>query len=672
MIFRVLKEFEAVVFNRRQRFFPGELVDIETKGSAERYKNNGFIGDRSLSHSPQIRMTTPAEPLKQTKRFAIICDTSNFYSGGRIHLYQYGAALIRNGAEVFYVSNRKPIWENDYDEKFQFIPIHQECLPPDIDVIISDGKGTPPTALITKYLNQNTYCKLSILNFETGNFVEAYIPEEAKKRDEANLKFNLERADVILNNSEETKKYLEEYISCKGKYVGVLRPAINEKAISLNVVSTFKPSRPYVVWSARGSKYKCGEAVYKAITSLDKTLDCVFIGYGPTFASTPDHKFINARGITDAEKYALIKGAVCVVAPSLFEGFGYVPGEALASGTPCIVYDLPVLREVYNVSGVQFVKSGDEHGLAKRLADVVADPVSFRPDEATVKNITEYLSIDRMAKECESFPFHAMKRKSVTAHCIAYWGFCPESIESVYPYCDEILIAYGRVGNALEIDDGSLERIKALPDPDGKIRLEIRDDWRDKKEMRNWLCSQTHGNYVLIVDGDEIYTGLDKLLESDLAFGCPRWVHFWHDGEHEITNPPEWGFERWGKRLDGVGSVGTHYRFSWWRPSYRFAKHPKPVDVSGNSIYTIEANKEVCSKVPECVIWHLGQALPKEVMDRKHSFYETRDHAPATRRSAWAKWNGEEKTLDGIVKKIDNVPDIVKRAFEGMQNWKVK
>ena len=38
---------------------------------------------------------------------------------------------------------------------------------------------------------------------------------------------------------------------------------------------------------------------------------------------------------------------VLVVAPSIMEGFGMVPLESLAVGTPCVAYELPVLRQNY-------------------------------------------------------------------------------------------------------------------------------------------------------------------------------------------------------------------------------------------------------------------------------------------------------------------------------------
>ena len=118
--------------------------------------------------------------------------------------------------------------------------------------------------------------------------------------------------------------------------------------------------------------------------------------------------------------------------------------------------------------------------------------------------------------------------------------------------------------------------------------------------------------------------------------------------------------------MDGGGSVCPHYRFSWWRPTYKWNKHFAPVDAAGKPLYSQERNSEAAKAVPECAIWHLGHALPRELAERKHRFYRERDMAPDKRSRAWLDWRGQTGDCgDGIVRRTNfEVPPIVKEALD--------
>ena len=69
----------------------------------------------------------------------------------------------------------------------------------------------------------------------------------------------------------------------------------------------------------------------------------------------------------------LLAGARLLAFPSRYEGFGLPPLEALAAGTPAVVSDLPVLREVLG-DAARFAPTGDAAGLADVLHDALAEP----------------------------------------------------------------------------------------------------------------------------------------------------------------------------------------------------------------------------------------------------------------------------------------------------------
>ena len=77
--------------------------------------------------------------------------------------------------------------------------------------------------------------------------------------------------------------------------------------------------------------------------------------------------------ISDEELASLYGRAAVFAFLSEYEGFGLTPLEALAAGTPAIVLDTAVAREVYG-DAVTYVASGDIDGTAKAIAARLAAP----------------------------------------------------------------------------------------------------------------------------------------------------------------------------------------------------------------------------------------------------------------------------------------------------------
>ena len=80
------------------------------------------------------------------------------------------------------------------------------------------------------------------------------------------------------------------------------------------------------------------------------------------------------EGISEFRKYEEISAAQAVVALSSFEGFGYAPVESRYCGTPCICFDLPVLREV-NGDSISYAPQGDYDAIKTRLQQALSAPV---------------------------------------------------------------------------------------------------------------------------------------------------------------------------------------------------------------------------------------------------------------------------------------------------------
>jgi glycosyltransferase involved in cell wall biosynthesis len=76
--------------------------------------------------------------------------------------------------------------------------------------------------------------------------------------------------------------------------------------------------------------------------------------------------------VSDDELVALLRSATALAYPSVYEGFGLPVVEAMAAGTPVLVSDIAVMREVAGDAAV-FVSPRDPDAWADALAEVAAD-----------------------------------------------------------------------------------------------------------------------------------------------------------------------------------------------------------------------------------------------------------------------------------------------------------
>jgi glycosyltransferase involved in cell wall biosynthesis len=115
------------------------------------------------------------------------------------------------------------------------------------------------------------------------------------------------------------------------------------------------------------------ELATRAIRSLPADYPLVIVGaanqrvFGRSGAVTDD-RVISTGHISDASMAALYGQATALIFPSLYEGFGVPPLEAMVFGCPVIVSDIAVLREVCG-DAAEYCSPTDPEHLARLMRE---------------------------------------------------------------------------------------------------------------------------------------------------------------------------------------------------------------------------------------------------------------------------------------------------------------
>ncbi|MDA8081998.1 MAG: glycosyltransferase family 1 protein [Actinomycetota bacterium] len=106
--------------------------------------------------------------------------------------------------------------------------------------------------------------------------------------------------------------------------------------------------------------------------------------------------------VTPATRQWLLKNATVFAYPSIYEGFGFPPLEAMSLGTPVVSTTSGALAEVLSDACALLVKSGDMNGLATGLMRLVGDESErARLSQAGLEHVNRF-SWDLCASELAS------------------------------------------------------------------------------------------------------------------------------------------------------------------------------------------------------------------------------------------------------------------------------
>jgi glycosyltransferase involved in cell wall biosynthesis len=206
----------------------------------------------------------------------------------------------------------------------------------------------------------------------------------------------LRSARAVITDDEATVPLLEEYLRVDPARVRVIPLGVDAP----NGAQPAARPRPYVFYAGNHRPHKDLATLVRAWSTLPAgmPLDLVLTGTPEASSATrgDDGDLVFAGDCSDADVWALHRGAVAYVHPALREGFGLPLLEAMRAGTPVIAADtaLPsVLREF-----AQAFPPGDADALRELL---IANAVAGGGDREAAEHArlaTLHLTWERTAR----------------------------------------------------------------------------------------------------------------------------------------------------------------------------------------------------------------------------------------------------------------------------------
>jgi len=238
------------------------------------------------------------------------------------------------------------------------------------------------------------------------------------------IKYSWPRADLVITNSHWTEKQIlslyPEFrdritVSYEGLQHEIFHPNATDDELP-RLKKQFGLEPDYFLWVSNFYPYKQAELLIAGYARLDPEIrrrhSLIMVGGNWLNGLETAKKQAGRLGVENDVKFPgwvhddllapLYRQAAAFCLASREETFGRSVIEAMACGTPCILNDIPIMREVTNGHAL-IINYEDAEAVAGALRKIVADP-----------NLTTRLRADGLARACE-FTFEKLTVERITA-----------------------------------------------------------------------------------------------------------------------------------------------------------------------------------------------------------------------------------------------------------------
>lgn len=181
-------------------------------------------------------------------------------------------------------------------------------------------------------------------------------------------------ADAVIVPSQFTRRSVIERLGVKPERIHAIRYGVDHRRFT----PTGEPREDFLLYPARPWPHKNHERLFQAFALLRRerpTLRLVLTGGGHEGRPVPEG--VEVHGLVSAEELvSLYRRAACMVFPSLYEGWGSPPIEAMACGCPVASSGSGSLPESCGAAAA-FFDPLDPEDISAVVASVLDDPERY-------------------------------------------------------------------------------------------------------------------------------------------------------------------------------------------------------------------------------------------------------------------------------------------------------
>ncbi|HNW98710.1 MAG TPA: glycosyltransferase family 1 protein [Bacteroidales bacterium] len=185
----------------------------------------------------------------------------------------------------------------------------------------------------------------------------------------------LNSSKAIITVSEFSKGEISSYYGINKNKIIVVPNAVSS---NLNITENKKNKKRYLLTVSSIDPRKNLKRLIEAFNNInDDSIELLIIG-SQNSNFKKNYELVNENNIkflgyvSDDELAFYYEGAIAFIYPSIYEGFGIPPLEAMRFSCPVLVSDIPVLREVCNSAAMYFDPYNIE-SISNAIRDIVAN-----------------------------------------------------------------------------------------------------------------------------------------------------------------------------------------------------------------------------------------------------------------------------------------------------------